>query len=456
MGSRNTLHSTLLKAAGACVVVPLAWAEIEVRVDEPAYTFAANGELTLDRDAKIVASEYALAEQLRPALEAGNYVRALRLIDSSAQAATGEPPSAALLLLAAQLRALKGDYASAIEDYKLALVQIPQLATAHSGLGTLYLINDQHELAQRALARAVQYGASDVQTYAQLGYLNLRLSNPWSAVNAYERALMLEPDNEAWQRGLLSALSAAGHNVTARTLLREILESRLDDASLWQQRANLALMEDDPLTALASLEVSLRLGDKNSANRLAAAQLHLSHGSRQRASELLQQNLAAGELDVASLYPIIETLREERDYSAASELLVPLLRSGRLSRAESALAYLLRGKLARDQGEQQVALGSFRRAVELDPTNGAALVALGRLYVGIGDVGRAALAFERAEVIPEHARAALLGRAQVAIERRDYTTALKLLREASSKFPGEASLDRHIDSLVNLTSAVSP
>ena len=72
MGSRNTLHSTLLKAAGACVVVPLAWAEIEVRVDEPAYTFAANGELTLDRDAKIVASEYALAEQLRPALEAGN------------------------------------------------------------------------------------------------------------------------------------------------------------------------------------------------------------------------------------------------------------------------------------------------------------------------------------------------------------------------------------------------
>ena len=87
-------------------------------MDEPAYTFAANGELTLDRDAKLVASEYALAEQLRPVLEAGNYVRALGLIDSSVQAGTGEPPSAALLLLAAQLRALKGDYASAIEDYK--------------------------------------------------------------------------------------------------------------------------------------------------------------------------------------------------------------------------------------------------------------------------------------------------------------------------------------------------
>ena len=76
--------------------------------------------------------------------------------------------------------------------------------------------------------------------------------------------------------------------------------------------------------------------------------------------------------------------------------------------------------------------------------------------MGIGDVGHAARAFERAEVIPEHARDALLGRAQVAIERRDYTAALKLLREASSRFPGGASLDRHIDSLVNLTSAVSP
>ncbi|MEM7079035.1 MAG: tetratricopeptide repeat protein [Pseudomonadota bacterium] len=423
----------------------------EVVIDAPQYRFTPGRELQLDRDAKLAPEEFELSQTLRPLLAQGDYRAAYTAIEGYR-----EPRSAALELLAAQLLGINGDYPRAIVAYQAALEQMPQLTRAHAGLGTLYLMTDNLKAARDSLAQAVVYGAADVQTFAQLGYLNQQLALPWSAITAYQQALMLEPDNGQWQRGLLNALMASGNFASAGALIDELLERTPEDVVLWQQRANLAMKERDNIRALASLETALRLGDKNAANRLAAAQLHLEEGNYTRAGALLQTSVERGALDAQELYPLVIWMVNRSAYAQARSLITAAnTRAPQAGARERSLLAEMRGRLALAQTRKQDAAKALTDAVNADASNGRALLALARLRLDLGQLSRAAVLFERAEVLPDQAKQALLGRAQIEIERGNFGSALRLVRRTQERFPGSYELDAFVQSLSNLSAVQS-
>lgn len=418
---------------------------------EPQLVLAPEARPLLDREAKIEPEEFELTQRLRAPLSEGRYEEALTLLEEEAPNVT----SAALDLLTAQLESVLGDYDEAVSSYERAISKLPQFTRAHAGLGTLYLVLEQPEKARTHLATALSLGATDVQTYAQLGYLNLKLSNAWSAVSAYQQALVLEPDNRRWQRGLLTALIAAGNLASADALVGEMLRATPEQADLWQQRANLALKRGDTETAVASIEAALRLGDENTVNRLTAVQLHLELGSFSRAAELLRENIAASAFDVAQVATVVRWLRQQNQLPHA-RILVDAVGDtfSDLDQREQSAYHGMRGELAIAQGNRDAAIRAWRRALELDGTNGDALLSLADAYSDQRDHTRAHLLYQRAETLPAAKKRAMIGRAQVLIDQGDYQAALDVLRAASSAFPDSHDIDANIRSLARVVLAL--
>ena len=437
------------------VVLCLCWcsahAELRVVVPEPEILLEPKAVPLLDREARIEPEEFELTQRLRPLLDEQRWRQALALLDAEAKT----PPSAALDFLRAQLEAATGNYDQAVSSYRNAISKLPQFTRAHAGLGTLYLILEQPGQAREHLARALALGSTDVQTYAQLGYLNLKLANAWSSVSAYQQALVLEPDNRRWQHGLLTALVASGNFASAGALLDEMIRSTPDQAGLWQQRANLALKRADTATAVASLEAALRLGDEEPANRLTAAQLHLEHGNFERAAELLSRNIAASAMDVADVASLVSWLRHQNQLTYAERLVDAVgERLDELGGTGQGAYHAMRGDLASARGEAETAVQAWRRALELDATNGNALVSLAGAYAGRRDFARAVLLYERAELLPSTKKRAMIGRAQALVDQRDYPAALNVLRAAASAFPGSHDIEANVLSLQRVVLAL--
>ncbi|MEM7363682.1 MAG: tetratricopeptide repeat protein [Pseudomonadota bacterium] len=423
--------------------------DLSVVVAPPHYDFVVGKPLTLDRDAKLAADEFELSQTLGPLLQAGNYDAAYVAIT-----AYKKSPSAALDLLTAQLLSMSGDYTDAIARYQSAITKSPQLMRAHAGLGTLFLVTEQFEPARDSLARAIAYGANDVQTFAQLGYLNQKLSNPWSAINAYQQALMFEPENAQWQFGLLTALVASGHFKSAEALVSEMLVREPGNITLWQQRANLAMQQNDTLRAVASLETATRLGDNNASNRLAVALLHLRLGNMSRAADLLKQNVEGATISVQEAYPIVDWLLNKNATEEAGELIESLRNHADAdSSVELSLTTEMQARYAIHRGQVARATDLMADAVNLDPANVRAVLSLGRLYLDDNQLARASIMFERVSVIEGHVKPGLLGRAQVAIARQEYAGALRLVLQIQKQFPGSYELDGYVQSLTSLSTA---
>ena len=422
---------------------------VTVVVPPPDFRFAPSNELILDTDLKLAAGEFELSQELRPLLSAGDYPAALVLIE-----ARTEPGSAALLLLRAQLRAIAGRYDAAIADYRDVLRRHPDTRRAHAGLGTLYLVADRLEEARDSLAKAVSLGAGDAETLTQLAFLNARLKQPWSAIAAYQQALVLKPDDERLKRGLLDVLIRSGNLTSARALADELIATNPDNVEAWQQSANMALRSGDKLAAVTALEVSLRLGDDTAENVSATAQLHLDLGNYSRAGELLRNVVDRGVLGMNETYPLVDWLIRVSALEDAERLLNAAgRRVDGLPAGEASLYFTARGSLAETRGQIAEAARLFGRAVAEDPANGGALIRLATVQLERGQLARAQISFERAETLPDVRRSALLGRAQVAIERGEYATALQLLQRVQADYSNGFALDGQVQSLKQLVAA---
>lgn len=433
-----------------CCASP-AQAQVSVVVPAPEIPLQPTATPLLDREARIEPREFEMTQRLRPLLDERLWQQALALLEAEAK----PPLSAALDLLKAQLESATGDYEQAVSSYRSAIAKLPQFTRAHAGLGTLYLVRGELERARKHLAKGLALGATDVQTYAQLGYLNLKLANAWSAVSAYEHALVQEPDNRRWQHGLLTALVTSRNFASAGALLEEMLRATPEQPELWLQRANLALKRGDTETAVSSLEAALRLGDDEPANRHAAAKLHLEHGNFERAGDLLRRNIAASAIEVAEVATLVSWLRHQNQPTYAARLVDAVgERLENLAGTERGAYHAMRGDLAAARGDNDDALRAWRRAVELDATNGSALVSLAGAYAQRRDYERARLLYQRAELVPQVKKRAMIGRAQTFINQGDYPAALDVLRDASRAFPGSYDIEANVQSLQRVVLAL--
>jgi len=409
------------------------------------------------REAQISPQEYPLAQTLRPLLNDKKYQQVLTLLTNYTIKKNSDKSevSPALYLLKAQIQMQLSLAEAAVESYLLAVELMPDLVRAHQGLAIAYITLKQNKKAQKSLIRAISLGANNAQLYAQLAYINMQLNDPISAINAYQQALMLNPESKSLSRGLLFAFTQSKQLLAAVSLLDKLLIEQSLDIDLWLQRANLALAFKDNEKALSSIEVAIRLGDKTPQTFQLAAQLHVSHKNYARAVDLSKQLIEQKQLSTANFNELINFLLKEKQWQQAELLLSAIhanidKKAPQYSSNDNAQLLYYQGVLAQSNNELDLAYQYYEQAITLDPTNGVALVAIAKLSVKQNKITHAELFYQRAERLKDVKLPAMLGRVQIYIDQSNYAKALTLLRETYKAFPQQQSLENNINTLASI------
>lgn len=395
-----------------------------------------------DREAKPLPAEYALAQVLRPLLDDGRYDKALQQL----RAETTLSP--ALLLVKAQLQAQKSQWDNALNTYDLALQQMPQLVKAHQGKAIILLLQKRYSEAQTSLTTAIQYGLQDAEAYTQLAFINLQLNDAWSALGAFQQALMLDPQNHRLRFGLLSALIKTRQTRSALSLIESLLSTEPDNKGLWLQRANLAMSIEDSDTALASLETAMRLGDKEPGNYIISAQLHMQKGNYPRANALLNADVPFTQQQVADLMPLLAQQQQWALLDALLKKYQPQLET--LTGVNKSRYHLYQAQLAKATKQPKAEKQALTQALSADPNNGQALLTLANLSRAEQNYAAAELYYSRATTLESVKKSALLGLAQTYLDQQDYDAALDNLVSLSKLEPHNKDIVQNIASIKRL------
>ena len=460
---KNTLTTAFSIVSILLVQITLA-AELEILLPEPEWSLPMTSLPLSQREGLLQPNEQRMSAQLFPMLRQGEFREALELFkeaypDAISNVEQGEllnpevdynNMSSALLYLLGNTYFSLEQYDSAETAFQSALILLPDYIRVHESLGVLFLNQGRFDEARTHITKAAELGLNTASIYGSLGYLNQETNNPWGSISAYQQALMLEHDNSQWQQGLLHALSQARQYESALALIEQLLEANVNDPDLWLYRAYMSRQTGDDETTLTSLETAIRLGANEVSNLQVSANLHMQIGSIERAVELLKTGFLEG-MDFQFFDQALVWLIQNEEWDYAAELLANIqpgsgtLRDTQLSRLNTREAMI-----TLENGEESYARTLLQEALNLDPGNPDALMALGDLYQQSNNYSQAEMLYQRASAYPLYRENALISLAQLAINQVNYNKALTLLRDVVTENPQRSDLSRNIDILENL------
>lgn len=358
--------------------------------------------------------------------------------------------SASLLLLTGQVYFKLERWQPAENAFRAALEVLPGFLRARESLGILLVRTERYEEAKPHLISAIAQGMNTPNVYSALGFAQFKTSNFWGAASAFSTAMMMDPGKDDLQRGLLASLIETNQYQSGRVLVEQMLLQNPDDSQLWLYRANLALLANQRVQALTSLETAIRLGDTSVTNLQACATLHFENGSVGRAVELLGTAYAGG-LEFRFVDQALAYLMQQQDWGSAERLLSEIEdEEGDIAVTEQSRVLTRRASILTHNGDADEARDALENAVEIDPANGDALMNLAQNYAARLDYNRADLLYQRASAFADYRENAQISMAQLAIDQENYERALQLLRDVLTANPRRTDLQRNIDSLENL------
>ena len=341
-------------------------------------------------------------------------------------------------------------YKAAETAFLGALVPIPDYIRVHESLGVLYMRMKRYKEAQKHLAHAAELGLHTAQLFGSLGYLDFQTKDFWGAVNAFQEALMMNPDNEQWKTGLLYALGETYQYKATLTLVESMLREQPDIIWLWLFRARAAYMAGERKVALSSLETAIRLGDHKKANLQACAALHMELGSIERAVDLLKSGFEEG-MDFIYFDQGMSWLYQAKEWTLFEQMVAWMRGKWKsLDELQQSKVLMREADISIHKGNKSAASNSLEKAIALDPSNAYALMSLAGIYLEKGSYNRAELLYQRASAYGLFRENALISLAQVAIDQEDYERALQILRDMLKEFPSRTDLQRNIESLENI------
>ena len=426
--------------------------EVQFELAEPEWRFLIENTPIHQTKATLDSSESEFANLVRPMLANGKYEA---VVQAFADRDINDD-SAALRLLRGQVLLNLRRTMAAESALLSALDVMPDLALAHRSLSMVYLITERYQEARTHLTRSIELGVNDAQLYGQLAFVNLELGNAASAVSGYQMASFLDSENNQWRQGLLYALINSHAYDQAQGLLEEMIQTEPDNKDLWLQRSQIALNQEREIQALSSIEQAIALGEVAPANLVIASQLHIKIGSPVRAVDLLADNMAV--LMAADPVSGAETVDQmggwlagQQDWNGLARLMSSLADSGvSVSDLMASRFAVYRAQIALSRDALQDANDLLQSALTQDPANGEALLTLASVLRDQERVDTALSYYVRAEALPMFKERAMIGRAQLEIDRQNYEEALRVLRQIVRSSPNRADIMANIRSLESL------
>jgi len=416
---------------------------------DPEFRKAFNGSYRIEARIEPVVSseERGLLVEVQELMEGGRREAALEKVRGSSLTAK----SAALQFNLGNLRFEEGELEKSAEAYEAAIAIYPSFRRAHRNLGMVRVrLNDTDE-GLGHLVEAVRLGDSEGVTYGLLAYCRLQRGEWASALQAYRMAQLSEPDSPEWKAGVAQCLENLNARDEAVALLDEVIRRRPEESSYAVLQAGMLLDLGRPEDAVKELELPRRLGRLDADGLLMLGDLHLRASrvddARARVDEAFDGEGKPSEGRILSAVASamarseweLSRLLIERATPEQGEAPRPLRRAAARLKIESGEAP--------EQGAEElvVLLGE-------DPTDGAALLALGRHRRSAGQAGEAELLFERATAVDEVAADAWIEIARLRVDESRYEAALEAVDRALERRPG-GSLEAYRESLARLVAA---
>jgi len=158
----------------------------------------------------------------------------------------------------------------------------------------------------------------DVESWLMLGRLNKIGQNSTDAMNAYKKALEIDPDNEDANTGLAMVYADLGDNKAAADLLRKITEKNPSARSLTSLAGVYEQLKDYALAA-ETLRKALEQQPGNADLKHALAQDLLLAEQLDDALKMYQDLAAEDPKDEQSLLRISQIYRQKKDFAKARE-----------------------------------------------------------------------------------------------------------------------------------------
>jgi tetratricopeptide (TPR) repeat protein len=326
----------------------------------------------------------------------------------------------------------------AASGYQRAVGKFPQFRRAWKQLGMIHIQNGKWKDALAALTRVIELGGGNAVTYGLLGFAYLQVDDSLAAESAYRLAILLDPLNLDWKKGLAQSLYKQERYPEVAALCDRLIAEYPNNAQFWLLQANAYVGLRQPLKAAVNYELVDRLGQSTAASLNMLGDIYVNQElfdmavtSYVRALEEDPNSSPDRVMRAAAVLTSHGALTETKRLIENVEA----LRGDVLSDSERKALLKLRARIAVAEGAGEEEAKVLEEIVALDPLDGEALILLGQHRARAEDFQKAAFYFERAASLERYEADAKVRHAQMLVQQGKYDEALPLLRRAQDLEP---------------------
>lgn len=339
-------------------------------------------------------------------------------------------------------------YEPAAINYGVAVERFPKFLRAWRLLGICRVTMSQYDQAIPALSKVIELGGADALTYGMLGFAHATQGNDLAAESAYRMAVMLDPETNDWQMGLARALFQQLRFAEAASLCDALLAERPEASEMWLLQANAYIGMGEPMMAAENYEFVDALGDSTVDSLQNLADIYVNEELYGLGVDAYLRALAAGNSASPERPMRAARVMISRGAIAEVEELVAgmdTILADRLDEAQQLEFLKLQALvLANTQGAGEAEAALLQEMVELNPTDGEAILLLGDYRRDSGEIENAIFLYERAAAIDGYEADAKIRHGQLLVNQGDYAGAVPLLRRALTLRQSD-HLERYLD-----------
>jgi tetratricopeptide (TPR) repeat protein len=345
-----------------------------------------------------------------------------------------------------------GKEAEAIEFYQDCLKFKNYLELPRLRLAAIYFKNGQIEKAIQEYRKQISEYPDDIETLVLLGHLYMEMGNHDAAVEAFNGAILIHPDNfnsSPAEEEKIQELMEQESPYEAVDYLNELLEKQPEAADLHVQLADIFVQNEDFAQAVVHYEKAIRFEPNCLAAYVKLGSLYVIHSNLSLAAELFNKAGAINDEIVDAYFGLAtaqKKLGDETSAMATLSLAGAIVQNSCVLFAEAARLRLsaANGTEIDKQTAGRIVLETFERAYHENQENLSVGYALGTILMKYRQFKQAGAKFADVFQRNETNYRALTRLVICMAEQDNKTAAMKYLdtQDASNK-PGSQLIELH-------------